>query len=375
MAKNLKKILSENASLSAETQEQINEAWESKLAEAKEEVTATLREEFARKYEHDKGVLAEAMDNFLNDKLRVELEEFAEDRRNLVAERIAYKGKVTEHTNLLNKFITEQVSKEVKELRTDKVKMKESFKKLENFLLKQLAEEIREFRTDKRELVEQKVKMVREGKKHLQETKQEFIKRASRLVEGNINKVLKSEIEQFKDDIKLSRENEFGRRIYEAFVGEYMTSYLNEGTEVRKLQRTLEGKETEIEQIKESVATKAEQVALLESRLNVAKDRMNRTKVMTDLLSPLAKGKRAVMKDLLESVQTKDLDKAFNKYLPAVLNETAVQKRAPKAKPLNESRTLSERTGNRAPKKALHENNDTELKSELNELKTLAGLK
>lgn len=374
MANNLKKILSESAGLSEDTQEKINEAWEAKLQEARDEVTATLREEYAKKYEHDKGVLAEAVDQFMTDKLRVELEEFAEDKRNLVAERIAYKGKVKEHTVLLNKFITEQVAKEVTELRGDKVKMKESFKKLENFLLKQLAGEIREFREDKRELVEQKVKMVAEGKEHLQKTKEEFIKRASKLVEGNINRVLKSEISQFKDDIKISRENEFGRRLYEAFVGEYMTSYLNEGTEVRKLQRTLESKESEMNAIKESAAQHEDQVAILESKLNVANDRFDRAKVMAELTRPLLKEKKAVMKDLLESVQTKDLAKAFDKYLPAVLNETAVPRRA-KAKPLTESRKLSERTGNRAPKKALHENNENELNSEINELKTLAGLK
>lgn len=374
MANNLKKILSESAGLSEDTQEKINEAWEAKLDEAREEVTATLREEYAKKFEHQKGVLAEAVDQFVTDKLRVELEEFAEDKRNLVAERVAYKGKVQEHTVLLNKFITEQVAKEVNELRSDKVKLKESFKKLENFLLKQLAEEIREFRQDKRELVEQKVKMVAEGKNHLQKTKEEFIKRASKLVEGNINRVLKSEIGQFKDDIKLARENEFGRRLYEAFVGEYMTSYLNEGTEVRKLQRTLESKDSEMIAIKESVAQKAEEVNLLETKLNVAKDRLSRNRVLSELTSPLAKEKKAVMKDLLESVQTKDLERAFNKYLPAVLNETAVQRRST-PKHLNESRTLSERTGNRAPKKALHENNDTEFNSEINALRTLAGLK
>jgi hypothetical protein len=373
MPKELNKILSESAGLSVETQEQINEAWESKLSEAKEQLTAQLREEFARKYEHDKGVLAEAMDQFLTDKIRVELEEFAEDKRQLVSERIAYKSKMKEHTSVLNKFITEQVAKEVKELHTDKANMKENFKKLENFLLKQLAEEIREFRKDKRELVEQKVKMVSEGKKHLAETKKQFISRASKIVEANINTVLRAEIGQFKDDIKLARENEFGRRIYEAFVGEYLTSYLNEGTEVSKLQQVLSQKDAEIEAIKEAARQKEMIAEGLQSKLNIANDRISRNKVMSELMSPLAKEKRGVMKDLLESVRTQDLEKAFNKYLPAVLNETAVRKKGPTT--LNEGRRLSERTGNRAPNKALQENADNEFNSELESLKTLAGLK
>lgn len=374
MAKDLKKILSENAGLSEDQKVQISEAWDAKLAEAKEELSGRLREEFARKYTHDKGVLTEAMDKFLSDKIRVELEEFAQDKKNLITERAAYRRKIKEHTSVLDKFITQQVVKEVKELHEDKQKLSSDFRKLENFILKQLAEEIREFRKDKRELVEQKVKMVREGKAHLQETKKAFIARAAKLVEQNINKVLRSEMSQFKDDVKLARENEFGRRMYEAFVGEYMTSYLNEGTEVRKLQKVLESKDQELKAVKESVQQKVKIAESLKSELNVARDRINRNKVMSELLAPLAKEKRVVMKGLLESVQTKDLERGFNKYLPAVLNENSVPRTNAVKKPLTEGTRLSERTGNRA-NNAHQGNSDSEFNSELSHIKTLAGLK
>src|SRR4249919_2213663 len=114
MAKKLDEILSESVGLSEDTRNQIIGLWEARLTEAREEVAATLREEFARKFQHDKGVLVESMDRFLTDKVRVELEEFAEDKRKLVTERIAYKRKLTEHTGMLNKFITEAVAKEMK---------------------------------------------------------------------------------------------------------------------------------------------------------------------------------------------------------------------------------------------------------------------
>lgn len=374
MSKDINKILSESAGLTEEQAAKINEAWEAKLEEAREEVSSQLREEYAKKYEHDKGVLAEAIDNFVTDRIRVELEEFAEDKKALISERIAYKKKVTEHTKLLDKFITETVAKEVKELRADKVKMSESFTKLENFVLKQLAEEIREFRTDKRELVEQKVKMVSEGKQQLAETKKQFITRAAKVIEENINRVLKAEMSQFKDDIKLARENEFGRRMFEAMVGEYASSFLNEGTEVRKLMQVIESKEAEIEALHGAVTEKATIAESLESKLAVANDRFQRNQVMSGLLAPLSKEKQAVMKDLLESVQTKDLEKQFDKYLPAVLNETAVPKKKA-AKTLTENRTLSERTGNRVSDRTLQESIDKESKSELEHIKILAGLK
>lgn len=368
MAKDLKKILSESAGLSESTQEQISEAWELKLQEARDEITSNLREEFAKKFEHDKSVMVESIDSFLTDKIRVELEEFAQDKRSLAEERIAYKHKISEHTDLLNKFITEMVAKEVKELRSDRSAQQKNMVQLENFLLKQLSEEIQEFRSDKKALVEQKVKMVAEGKKHLRDTKNEFIKRASKVVESNINTALKTEIGQFKADIKEARENDFGRRIFESFVGEYITSYLSEGTEVAKLNKALELKESELTSMKVKQAKGSKVVEGLERKLNAANDNVIRQKQMTQLLAPLSKDKKGVMSELLETVQTKDLAKAYNKYLPALLNETKAVNSRPSKRKLSESK-MTEKTGNRATQ-SIQESQD-----ELAQLKALAGLK
>jgi hypothetical protein len=369
MAKKIDEILSESVGLSEEVRGQIAGLWEAKISEAREEVAATLREEFARKFEHDKGVLVESMDRFLTDKVRVELEEFAEDKRKLVAERIAYKSKVTEHTKILNKFITEAVAKEVKELHSDKKAMKENFTKLENFLLKQLAEEISEFRADKKSLVEQKVKMVAEGKKQLQESKAQFIKRAARLIESNIEKALRTEMRQFKDDVRIARENEFGRKMFECFAAEFMTSYLNEGTELRKLQKVLESKDTELRTLKESVKKTKNLVESMDTKLKATQDLVERQKVMTELLAPLSKDKKEVMKELLESVQTKNLQGQFNKYLPSVLNEAVARKPVEKAQ-LNEA-ALSTRTGNRANVAQDSESSDS---TDLKKILSLAGI-
>jgi hypothetical protein len=347
MAKKLDEILSESVGLSEETRTQIAGLWDAKITEAREEVAATLREEFARKFEHDKGVLVESMDRFLSDKVRAELEEFAEDKRQLVAERIAYKGNISQHTGMLNNFITETVAKEVKELHAEKVSMKENFRKLENFLLKQLAEEIREFRQDKKSLVEQKVKMVTEGKQQLQTTKAQFIKRAAQIIESNIEKTLRTEIGQFKDDIRVARENDFGRQIFESVAAEFMTSYLNEGTELKKLQKVLESKDAQLAKLNESVKNSKGLMEGLDTKLKATQDLVERQKVMGELLAPLSKGKKEVMKELLESVQTKNLQGAYNKYLPSVLNEAIERKPAPGKAQLNEA-TLSAKTGNRA---------------------------
>jgi hypothetical protein len=360
MAKKIDEVLSESVGLTEETKTQIIGLWEAKIAEAREEVAATLREEFARKFEHDKAVFAESIDRFLTDKVRVELEEFAQDKKQLVQERIAYKSKIVEHTKLLNRFVTEIVAKEMKEFRNDKRAMNENFTKLENFLLKQLAEEIREFRSDKKALVEQKVKMVTEGKRKLQETKTQFIQRAAKLVESTIEKTLRTEMSQFKDDIKIARENEFGRKIFESVAAEFMSSYMNEGTELRKMQKVLESKEQEIAKLADKVVKAKTIMESMDTKLKASQDLVERQKVMGELLAPLSKDKKLVMKELLESVQTKNLQVAYNKYLPSVLNETEVRKPESVKTKLNES-TLSAKTGDRAVVAQVDETDSAEL--------------
>mgnify|MGYP005993553249 FL=1 len=55
------KTLFENDVVSEEIRAQIEEAWESKIADNRRAATADLREEFAKKYEHDKSKMVEAL--------------------------------------------------------------------------------------------------------------------------------------------------------------------------------------------------------------------------------------------------------------------------------------------------------------------------
>jgi hypothetical protein len=92
---------------------------------------------------------------------------------------------------------------------------------------------------------------------------------------------------------------------------------------------------------------------------------------MNELLAPLSKDKKAVMKELLESVQTKNLQGQYNKYLPSVLNEAAARKPEAAKTQLTEA-TLSAKTGNRAE---VAQEEVTEDTSELNHILSLAGIR
>ena len=66
-------------------------------SEAREELTAELREEFAQRYEHDKGLIVEAVDGFIKERVEAEMLELAEDKQAVAKERVTYKKAVSEH--------------------------------------------------------------------------------------------------------------------------------------------------------------------------------------------------------------------------------------------------------------------------------------
>lgn len=361
----IKELLEQN--ISDDAKEQISEAWNAKLKETKEQLTAELREEFAQRYEHDKGMLIDAMDKFLNQKIAEEVKELDSDRQALIKEKVNYRKRLKEQTKMLNKFITEQVAKEVKELRQDRVKTNESVNNLEDFVIKQIASEIKDFHNDKKDLAEQKVKLVRESKKQIAEAKNRFIKKASTLVEGTINKVLKDEISQYKEDIKLARQNDFGRRIFEAFAGEYMTSYLSEGSEIRKFEKVLEGYKKQLEEQSSEVKKQkliAEQAI---KKAAIMEDRISRDKILNKLFAPLNREKRKIMEELLQNVKATKLEEQFNKYLPAVLNDEIDNS----TKRVLSEGHRTEKTGNR---ETIVSEQDRNLVIELQQLKQLAGI-
>jgi hypothetical protein len=260
--------------ISEELRNQIQETWKSKLDEAREEITAELRDEFAQRYESDKGQIVEAMDKMLTDRLVSEMEEFKTDKDALAAERVAYKTNVDKHLGLVDTFVAEQLAKEVKELHAYKKDLQTNFAKLENFVVKQLAKELTEFESDKKAVVEQKVKLVAEGKNMIADAKKRFVTKAAGVVEKAVEKSLTSELSQLKDDIKVAKQNNFGRKVFEAFAGEYMSSHLAEGTEVRKLQKELESVTANTTDTESKIKEKDAEIEAVQTKLRIAKIKM-----------------------------------------------------------------------------------------------------
>ena len=351
-----------------DTKQEIQEAWEAKLSETKEEVRAELREEFARRYEHDKSVMVEALDRMVTENLTKELEEFAGEKKAIAEDRAKFVAKMQETTGTFDKFLVTKLAEEIKELNQDRSAQAAVVEKLEKFVIESLAKEIGDFQEDRNDVVETKVRLVKEAREQFANLKDKFVERSGKIVQESVAKNLEKELSQLKEDIEAAKENSFGRKIFEAFASEFSASYLNENKEIRQLEAALEEKDAELV---ESQAANAEKTQIIESKereVEAITESVQRKETMDKLLTKLNKGKGAIMRDLLESVQTSKLQDAFDRYLPAVLDGAA-----PKAKKevISESREV---TGDKEIKTqpVVEEKADD---SNIIELRQLAGLK
>jgi len=320
MAHSIDELLS-SGTLSEEVRSSISEAWETKQSELREEVASELREEFAERYENDKSQIVEAMDTMIGEVIAKELEEFQADKAKVAEDRVAYRKHMKEHANVLDEFVMETLRKEINELREDREAQDKNMAQLEGFVLEQLTKELNEFHEDKRSLVEAKVKMIKEGKEVIEQTKRKFIETAASKVEDVLESTIKTELTSLKEDIQVAKENTFGRQIFETFAAEFMSSYLNEGTEVAKLNKSMNELEVKLDEAKAELAKKEVQLTESARIARIAEDKAERKAIMNEMMAPLSKQNQEVMNALLESTKTVDLQKAFNKYLPSVLNE------------------------------------------------------
>ena len=221
------KPLLESGIINEGTQQAIKEAWENQISEAKEQVRSELREEFAQRYQHDKQVMVEALDKMVTESLTAEISEFQTETQKLAEDRAKFNVRMVEATQKFDSFLVTKLAEEIQELRADRKQYENSIAKLEQFVVKALAEEIQEFEADKRAVVETKVQLVAGAKAKLAELQKAFVERSAEMVKESVTAKLESEMTQLKEDIQIARENMFGRRLFEAFAGEFAVTHLN----------------------------------------------------------------------------------------------------------------------------------------------------
>lgn len=381
------------------------------LNEERTKLTNAIKEARAS-YKAKTASHIQMVEQFVMTQLAEELKELTADHRAMQEQRVKlateisenkafYEAQLAEHAEKLQQFVMTKLSEEIgsvkaqekalseqrvmdaKKLREHRIAMNEQtaarINKLENFVLENLNKEIGELNEDKAALVDAKVRLIAESKSKLDETKKAFIARASKLVESTIEAQIRGELTQLKEDIQEARNNMFGRRLFEAFSAEFMTSYLSEGSEVRKLQTQLQESAAQLKAANKILAESKAEVQASARRAKLAEERAHRVQIKNELLSPLSKEKRNVMEELLDTVKTDKLKEAFQKYLPTVLNEgmRSNQGRRVLAEAAEPKKTVAV-TGNRvnplAESARAEDVQVSQSQTEISELRRLAGI-
>lgn len=334
----------------------LQEAFDKKIENVRSDLQVSVREEFAQRYEHDKDNLIEAMNNMLTEVATKHEEEKTKSINEFVEARNAFraakksltesfKTKLHENTTVSRDLVFKKLSEEVAKLRAEKKKLvdaklaasdeleeakkecedetKKRLKKIDEFVIRQVTKELAELNEDHKALIETRVKLVTESRAKLRETTSNFIKEAAKKVEHVITNTLRGEMTQLHEDLEANRQNMFGRRIFDAVAAEFLTSHLNEGSEINKLQSIVTARDSEMKHLKTKLDEAIQVSQQATRKVKLAEDRAIRNKIMTELLSNIRGEKRSVMEGMLDTVKTEALRETFNRLLPVVTNDKA----------------------------------------------------
>ena len=356
------KPLIDSGILNEETREVLETAFKSKIEEARETIRAEIREEMAKRYEHDKATMVEALDRMVNETLSAQITKLAEERAAATQDRVSQTEKMLAKARMFESFMKDALAKEMREFRADRSDYKTAISKLQGFVSENLAKEISEFAEDKNDLARAKVALVTEGRAKIAETRSKFIAKSAKLVEATVKSTLRNELKQLKTDIAEAKENNFGRKIFEAFATEFSATHLNERAEVKKMINAMGRMEQQLEEARQAADEATQMASRRDAEIKRINESMDRKAKLDELLKPLSREKAMVMKELLESVPTPRLSDAFKKYLKPVMEGIAT----PAKQQIVESH--KEVTGDRAT------NVSTEAKNNIVEIRRLAGL-
>lgn len=357
----LTKLL-ESKLLTDETVASIREALESKEAEIEEKVRA----EFTETYRRDKSNLIEAIETMLEDRLRNEMAELHEDRKNF-----------RKMTAKATRAIAEADVRAKKD-------MEKKYSMLEAAIKEQLRPEIQEFREDVTARRTAFLAELNEQKDKAAKAHENFIKRGATLIESITKDQLKKFISDFRVEIKEANQNDFGRRVFESMAAEFRTTFFNENVEAKKLAERLEESERKIARMNRAFTRKLEEATKIaknaeKSKALIVEQAERKAKIAT-LLSRISEPTvRKSMKTILEGTSTDRLEKTFKNYLVemtsprgkargATLLETKASKRGEVR--FSNGNNPTELFEGSTPKKE----EEADLQREIDALRTRAGL-
>jgi len=211
--------------------------------------------------------------------------------------------------------IREEVALEVRaELSEQFVVAREALvEKVEAFISEQLEKEMVDLKSD----IERFRDVEAEFAGKLVEEKKRLAEEVDVEIESLVDKIdaflevrLGEELEEMKEDLEVVKQNDFGRRVFEAFVTEYSKSYVDEAS----IQSQLAISESKLEDAEKRM-----------QELEGEKSSLIRESKMQEVLKPLSGSKREQMSFVLQNVETAKLEEAYGYFIGRILKEEKVE--------------------------------------------------
>ncbi len=178
--------------------------------------------------------------------------------------------------------------------------------KVNDFLgreVEELKEDIERFRDLEAEFAEKLVEAKAAMSDELKADLMEFVEKVDSFLEMRLT----AEIEELKEDLEAQRQNDFGRRVFEAFAEEFTTSYSDDESAELSLRETQERLREAEEALEESETSRSE---------------IERVVEMERILSPLAGRQYEVMEAILRTVPTEQLEEGYKTFIGRVIRES-----------------------------------------------------
>lgn len=171
-----------------------------------------------------------------------------------------------------------------------------------NTEIEELKEDIERFRDLEAEYAEKLVEAKASMSDELKNDLTELVEKIDAFLEIR----LENEMSELREDLEEVGKNQFGRKIFEAFADEFMSSYSDD-----------ESAETSLHETQQRLSDTEE--ALMESESTLAS--MQREAKLAEVLAPLAGRQREVMEAILRNVDTDQLDEGYKTFIGRVIRE------------------------------------------------------
>ncbi len=295
------------------------------LKEAKENVEKTVADRTAMIKEE------------FNKKLRSSIDQM---KKNLEAQKADFVEKAS-------KFINESVKREVSELHSDRQQLGSALNKFGKFISEQVSANVKKQRDEIKSLDALKVRLVKEQQEKVAEAKKKFFAEAAEKMNTFIEKSIKRELTEFRKDIAESRKKSFGSKIFEAFAKEFAVKFFNEDKVVKGLLESVKASNNKLLHAQKTTEEMNAKLLKENKELKSVNSSLTRAKMINESIAHLPVAKQEMVKGLVKDVPTNELMESLKKYVPMIMEGNSSKNINKDERVLSESKKLRVMTGSK----------------------------